>query len=72
MHFVIYDLHDIPTFKTEALRLASNEGQVKRLLLLYKRLYSLTLVFLGCNWRRISLLGPRLSITSMAKAIKWN
>ena len=37
MHFAIFHTHDTPTFKTEALRLVCNEGQVKRLLL-YKRL----------------------------------
>ena len=36
--FCHYDSCDTPTFKTQALRLASNEGQLKRLLLLYKRL----------------------------------
>ena len=29
-------LYDTPTFKTKVLRLVSNEGQLKRLLLLYK------------------------------------
>ena len=37
-HFAIFDWYDTPTFKTEALRLVSNEGRLKRLLLLYKRL----------------------------------
>ena len=36
MHFVIFHPYDTPTFKTKALRLVSNEGQVKRLLQLYK------------------------------------
>ena len=31
-------MYDTPTFKTKALYLASNEGWVKRLLLLHKRL----------------------------------
>ena len=38
---------DTPTFKTNTPRLVSNEGRVKRLLLLYN---SLTLVFFGYNW----------------------
>ena len=37
-HFAIFHLYDTLTFKTKALRFASNEGQVKCLLLLYKRL----------------------------------
>ena len=43
--------YDTPTFKTNALRLDSNEGQLKHLLLWYKRLI---LVLFGCNWRLIS------------------
>ena len=35
-HFVIFHPYDTPTFKTEALPLAGNEGRVKRLLLVYK------------------------------------
>ena len=35
MHFVIFHPYDTPTFKTNALCLVSNEGQVRRLLLLY-------------------------------------
>ena len=69
MHFAILDSYDTPTFKTAVLRFASNEGQLKRLLLPYKWL---TLGFFGCKWRCISLLGPGLSMTSMAKAIKRN
>ena len=40
--------YDTPTFKTNALRLDSNEGQLKRLLLQYKRLIQpyLSLVWL--------------------------
>ena len=38
MHFAIFHKYDTPTFKTEALHLASYEGQVKCLLLLHKRL----------------------------------
>ena len=34
--FYIFDSYDTPTFKTEVLCLASNEGRLKRLLLLYK------------------------------------
>ena len=37
-HFVIFHPYDTPTFKTNSLRLDSNEGRVKHLLLLYKRL----------------------------------
>ena len=37
-HFAIFDLYDTPTFKTEAFHLASNEGQLKYLLLRCKRL----------------------------------
>ena len=36
MHFVIFYPYDKLTFKTKALRLVSNEGRVKCLLLLYK------------------------------------
>ena len=43
--------YDTPTFKTNALRLDSNEGRLKRLLLQYKRLIQ---PYLSCNWRRIS------------------
>ena len=35
MHLDIFHIFDTPTFKTKALRFISNEGQVKRLLLLY-------------------------------------
>ena len=35
---MLCDLYDTPTFKTNALRLVSNEGGLKRLLQLYKRL----------------------------------
>ena len=62
-----------PLFKTKALRLVSNEGRVKRLLQLYKPLiqpYIITLVFFGCNWRRISLLEPRPSMILTARAVK--
>ena len=45
--FRYFDSYDTPTFKTEALHLVSNEGQVKCLLLLYKWL---TLVFFGYIW----------------------
>ena len=71
MHFAIFYTYDAPTFKTKVLRLARNEGRVKRFLQLYKRL--ITLVFFqlfGYNLRRILLLGPCLSITSTARAIK--
>ena len=37
-HFVIFHMYDTPTFKTKMLCLVNNEGQVKRLLLLYKQL----------------------------------
>ena len=67
-----FHLHDTPTFKTKALRLVSYEGRVKRLLLLYKRLIQPYLSLLGFNCGRILSLGPRLSITSMARAIKRN
>ena len=70
MHFVIIHLYDTPTFKTKVLRLISDEGWVKSLLLLYKRLIQPNPVLFGCNWQRISLLGPRLSMTSTARAIK--
>ena len=54
MHFAIFDSYDKPTFKAEALCLASNEGWVKRLLLLYiNGYYSLTLVLFACYWLRI-------------------
>jgi len=58
--------HTINTaiFKTEALCLVSIEGH---LLLLYKRLIQ---PYLSCNWWRILLLGSRLLMTSMARAIK--
>ena len=35
---VLRHQYDTPTFKTDALRLDSNEGRLKRLLLQYKRL----------------------------------
>ena len=35
---MVHHLYDTPTFKTRALRLVNNEGQVQHLLLLYKRL----------------------------------
>ena len=35
---VLRHQYDTPTFKTNALRLVSNEGRLKRLLLQYKRL----------------------------------
>ena len=38
MHFVIFHPYDTPTFKTNVLRLASDEGRMKCLLLLYKGL----------------------------------
>ena len=38
MHFVIFHLYDTLTFKTKTLHFASNEGQLKRLLLPYIRL----------------------------------
>ena len=56
--------YNIPTFKTNTLHLVSNQGQLKCLLLLYKWII---LVFFGCNWWCIVLLGPRLSITLMDK-----
>ena len=46
--------------------LVSNKGELKRL----AAILTLTFVFFGCNWRRISLLGPRLSMTSTARAMK--
>ena len=36
-YIVIFHPYDIPTFKTKARRLVSNEGRVKRPLPLYKR-----------------------------------
>ena len=36
--FAIFPMYDTPTFKTKALYLVSNEGRVKRLLLLYKQI----------------------------------
>ena len=33
---ILHHPYDTPTFKTKALRLVSNEGRVKRLLLLYQ------------------------------------
>ena len=44
-------LYDTPTFKTNMLHLASNEGRLKHLLLLYKWLTQPCLG--GYNWRRI-------------------
>ena len=35
--------------KTEPLHFISNEGLVKRFMLQYKRYYSLTLIFFGCD-----------------------
>ena len=64
--------HPSPTFKTKALRLVNNEGWLKRLLLQYKQLIQPYLSLLWLYWRRISLLGPRLSMTSMARGIKQN
>ena len=43
----IFHRHDAPTFKTKALCLVSNEGRVKRLLLLYKRVI---LPYLSLLW----------------------
>ena len=45
---MLHDQYDTPTFKTNALRLDSNEGRLKRLLLQYKRLIQpyLSLVWL--------------------------
>ena len=51
--------------------LISNEGQVKRLLLLYNWIIQHYLSLFSCNWRHISLLGPCISITLTAIAIKW-
>ena len=70
MHFVIFHPYDTPTIKTKVLRLVSNEGRVKRLLQPYKWLIQPYLIFFGCNWRRISLLGPHLMMTSTERAIK--
>ena len=53
MHFVILYPYDTFTFKTKTLRLVSNEGWIKHLLLLYERKYSLVLVFYDYSWRRI-------------------
>ena len=36
MHFAIFYKYNTPTFKIEVLRLVSNKGRGKRLLLLYK------------------------------------
>ena len=44
--------YDTPTFKINVLRLVSNEGWLKRLLLLYKQIIE---PYLGYNWRRILL-----------------
>ena len=50
MYFVIFHQYDTPTFKTKALRLVTNEGRLKRLLLLYKRLIQ---PYLSLVWQRI-------------------
>ena len=71
-HFPIFHLYDTPTFKPKALRLVSNEGWVKGLLLLYRRLIQPHLSLLGCNWRCISLVWPRLLMTLTTRAIKQN
>ena len=67
--------HDMSAYKTidpKALRLVSNVPPVKDLCCFKNGKYSVTLVFFGSNWRRVSLLGRRLSIVLMASAIKWN
>ena len=51
MHFAIFHQHDTPTFKTKALHLISDEGRLKRLLLLYKWLLR---PYLSLLWLRIS------------------
>ena len=43
--------YDTPIFKTNALRLDSNEGQLKRLLLQYKRLIQPCLAVTGDAYR---------------------
>ena len=60
--------------------ICENNMGSSEVLLLLKRLVatstayirSLTLVFFGCSWRYISLLGPCLSMTLTAKAIICN
>ena len=44
--------YDTPTFKTKALHLVSNEGRVKRLLLLYKRLIQ---PYLSILWLHLAM-----------------
>ena len=50
--YLLRHLYDTPTSKSNALRLVSNDGQVKRLLRLYKWLKqpNLSLLWLYCNW----------------------
>ena len=50
---MLYYPYDTLTTKTNGLRLVNNEGQLKRLLLLYKWIIHSTLVFFGYNWRHI-------------------
>ena len=60
-------MYDTPTFKTEVLRLVSNEGRVKHRMLLLANT-ALPQPSLRC----ILLLGPHLLMASMANAIKHN
>ena len=70
-NFAIFHLYKSPTFRTKALCLVSNEGQVKCLLLLCKYVDSTALPYclFSCKWRHILLIGPRLSMISTARAI---
>ena len=43
--------YDTPTFKTKALRLVTNEGRLKRILLLYKWLIQPCLAVTGYAFR---------------------
>ena len=58
-YLILRHPYDTPTFKSNALRLISSEGLVKRLLLLYKWLIQINLVFFGYNWRYISPFSTR-------------
>ena len=48
--FIIFYPYDTPTFKTKVLPLVSNEGRVKRLLQLYKRLIQ---PYLSLTWLQL-------------------